>query len=79
MDSIHISTVRSPHVYTRSRTPWKLDEHDPPKSRLYRYLSGGGMRAFGRSVRQEEADEKRNRFLVAAGVFGVVWLILLVV
>lgn len=79
MSAIHISTVRTPHVYTRSRTPWKLDERDAPKGRLYRYLSGGGMRAFGRSVRQEEIDQKRNRFLVAAGVLGVVWLILLVV
>ncbi len=80
MSAIHITTVRSPHVYTRSRTPWKLDERDDPADgRLYHYLSGGGMRAFGRSVRQEETDQRRNRFLVSAAVFGVVWLILLVV
>ena len=80
MSAIHISPVRSPHVYTRSPTPWKLDERDESADgRLYHYLSGGGMRAFGRSVRQEETDQKRNRFLVSAGVFGIAWLILLVI
>ena len=42
--------------------------------RLVRYLCGGGMRAFGRTVEQEEADARRVRFLVAASALGVAWL-----
>lgn len=79
MSAIHISTVRSPHVYTRSRTPWKMDERNStPSSRLSHYLSGGGM-SFGRSVRQEEADQKRNRFLIVSAAIGLVWIVLLVI
>ena len=88
MSSIHTSTVGMAHEYTRSTTPWLLDENRDASGetmggrkfgwRLFHYISGGGMRAFGRSVRQEETDRKRNRFLVAAGVFAAVWLALLV-
>ena len=88
MSAIHTSTVGSVHEYTRSPTPWLLDvnreafgETTDGKRfgwRLFHYISGGGMRAFGRSVRQEEVDRRRNRFLAAAGVFAAIWLALLV-
>ena len=39
--------------------------------KLIHYLSGGGMRTFGRTIRQEEASVQRTRFLVAAGVGGI--------
>jgi hypothetical protein len=42
--------------------------------KLFHYLSGGGMKAFGRTLAQEEADWKRTRFLVGAAVFAVAWL-----
>ena len=88
MSGIHTTIVGDAHAYTRSRTPWLLDENREARGettngkkfgwKLFHYIAGGGMRAFGRSVRQEEIDAKQNRFLVAAGVFGVVWLALLV-
>jgi hypothetical protein len=34
------------------------------------------MKVFGRTIKQEEADLKRTRFLVAAGVFAVVWFLI---
>jgi hypothetical protein len=67
--------------------PWRIDENRRAGAvtsrgkkfgwRLFHYLSGGGLRAFGRSVQQEEADVKRMRFLIASGVFGLIWLALL--
>lgn len=88
MSGIHTTIVGDAHAYTRSRTPWLLDENREARGettngkkfgwKLFHYIAGGGMRAFGRSVRQEEIDAKQNRFLVAAGVFGAVWLALLV-
>ena len=39
--------------------------------------SAHAMRAFGRTVRQEEADRRRNRFLAGAAVFAAAWLVLL--
>lgn len=86
---IPTSIVRDSHAYTRSRVPWRIEENRSASGetsggrkfgwRLFHYLSGGGSRAFGRSVQQEEADAKRTRFLVASGVFGVLWLVFLVV
>lgn len=84
MSRLSTSIVRDAHAYTRSRTPWLLDsrkaarEETTPNDkfgwRLFHYLSGGGLRAFGRTVAQEEADAKRTRFLVRAGLVALVWL-----
>ncbi|MBQ4385355.1 MAG: hypothetical protein II823_05480 [Kiritimatiellae bacterium] len=86
MSVVHTTILDSIHSYTRSHTPWVLDENRLAKGqtstgckfgwRLFHYISGGGMQAFGRSVRQEEIDLKRNRFLIGAGVFAFVWLML---
>ncbi len=83
-----IRTVRSVHAYTRSHLPWRLDtceEEDVAKKgghkfgrKLYHYISGGGMESFGRSVRQEEANVRRNHFLIASGIVGVIWFCFLV-
>ena len=73
---IHTTFVRSIHEYTRSEAPWRLEAYG---KKLFRYLSGGGMSALGRSVKQDEADLKRQRFLTAAAIIGVVWLVLWIV
>ena len=88
MSAIHTSIAGSLHSYTRSHTPWLFDENREAKGetssgkkfgwRLFHYIAGGGMRTFGRSVQQEEADAKRNRFLLWSGVFAVIWFLLLV-
>ncbi len=79
-----MSTVRTAHAYTRSRSPWRLDTCEEETSRgapdrkfgrkLFHYISGGGMKSFGRTVQQEEADMRRTRFLAASAVAGVGWL-----
>lgn len=84
MGRITTSVVEDAHSYTRSSAPWLLDAYQDAKGetttgdkfswRLFHYLSGGGMKTFGRTIRQEEADLKRTRFLLAAAVIGVVWL-----
>ena len=63
------------HAYTRSDSPWIIDVPKTVCDRLVRYLSGGGMRAFGRTVRQEEIHERHRRFWIGAAAFGLLWLI----
>lgn len=72
--------------YTRSKTPWRHDTYQEAKGettkgvkfgwRLFHYLSGGGMKGFGRTVKQEEADRKRTRFLITVGIIAVIWFCL---
>lgn len=61
------------HVYTRSKTPWIIGEHPSAYGKLIHYLSGGGMRTFGRTIAQEESRRKHVRFYVFAGILGVVY------
>jgi hypothetical protein len=76
MSSIHTSIVGDAHAYTRSKVPWRLDAYRDASGetsggvrfgwKLYHYISGGGMRTFGRTVQQEELNARQNRFLLAA-------------
>ena len=84
MSGIRTSLVEDAHAYTRSRMPWRLEVNREARGqtttgkefgwRLFHYISGGGMKTFGRSVLQEETNARRNRFLTVAGVLGVLWL-----
>ena len=78
MSGIHTSVMADAHPYTRSESPWILGEHRSVYGKLIHYLAGGGMGAFGRTVRQEEVRRRRTRFLSAAGVLAAAWLALLV-
>ena len=88
MSDIHTSLVGTLHSYTQSKVPWRLDEYrdaygETSKGqrfgwKLFHYLSGGGMRTFGRTVQQEELGVRQTRFLVVAGVVAALWLALLV-
>ena len=88
MSKIHTSLVGTLHSYTQSTVPWRLDEYrdaygETSKGqrfgwRLFHYISGGGMRTFGRTVQQEELGARQTRFLVVAGVVTALWLALLV-
>ena len=75
MSAVHTSVVRDAHSYTRSATPWIIEEHKSVYGKLMHYLSGGGLRTFGRTVRQEEVRIKQRRFALTAAVLGVAWLI----
>ena len=87
MSAIHTVPVGDAHAYTRSKTPWLVGEyraaHGETSSgkkfgwRLFHYLAGGGMRAFGRSVLQEESDRRLTRFLAVSAAVGAAWLALL--
>lgn len=54
--------------------PWILGDETSAYGKLVRYLSGGGMRTFGRTLGQERARRRQNRFLAFAAVLGIVWL-----
>ena len=81
---LHTNLKCDEHAYTRSPEPWRIDAGEEVyasisrKSRrgwkLFHYISGGGMRVFGRTVEQEEADARQNRFLWAMGAVFALWL-----
>lgn len=73
--SISTSVVGDAHAYTRARCPWILGDCQTSGNRLITYISGGGMRTFGRTVRQESARRRQNGFLVISAILGVVWLV----
>ncbi len=87
MSSIHTTIVGDAHAYTRSKVPWRIDAYRDARGetskgaifgwKLFHYISGGGMRTFGRTVQQEERSARQNRFLAVAGVAAALWLALL--
>ena len=77
MGAIHTSVVTDAHAYTRSQCPWIISEHRSVYGKLIQYIAGGGMLAFGRTVRQEEVRRRRTRFLAASSAFAVLWLLFL--
>ena len=86
-ETIHTQLVRDSHAYTRSEEPWLLDRYTAARGRtssgkvfgwkLFHYISGGGMRTFGRTIRQEELSSRQNRFLIFAAAVFVAWSLLL--
>lgn len=75
MRKIHTSVVTDAHGYTREDSPWIIGEYESVYGKLIHYLSGGGMRTFGRTVSQEKARRCHMRFLSVAAVLAVVWLL----
>lgn len=74
---VHTSLSESVHQYTSVEAPWNIDvQAKPEEGRLGHYLSGGGIPAFGRTIRQELARMKHARFLTKALVLGLIWLLL---
>ena len=78
MGRVSTEIVGDAHAYTRSDVPWSISTAKTSRSRLIDYISGGGMRTFGRTVRQEEVRRKQLRFLAVAAVLAAVWFLLLV-
>lgn len=75
MSDVHTSFRNDAHGYTRSEAPWILEEYKSSYGKLIHYLSGGGMQTFGRTIDQEVARLKHERFLVKAAIIGVLWLV----
>ncbi len=59
--------------YHTDELPWNLKMIP---NRLVKYLAGGGMMAFGRTMEQDKRDRRQNRFLAAMGAIGTIYLIL---
>lgn len=75
MSAVHTNFRTDAHGYTRSTTPWILGEYHSAYGKLIHYISGGGMRTFGRTIEQEEARRKHVRFYFVAGVLLTLWLV----
>jgi len=75
MSALHTSVRGDAHAYTRSKSPWILSDGTSVCGRLVHYLSGGGMRAFGRTVRQEEIRCRHARFWVAVAALAALWMV----
>lgn len=78
MEKVHTEIVEDAHAYTRSDVPWAISTARTPRGRMMNYISGGGMRIFGRTVRQEEIKRRQLRFLAVASALAILWLLLLV-
>jgi len=76
MSGVHTSVRCDAHAYTRSKSPWILSEHESAYGKLIHYLSGGGMKAFGRTVRQEEIRRRHVGFWLVAAVLALLWVCL---
>ena len=72
------SPIEDSHAYTRSDVPWVISESETAYGRMINYISGGGMRTFGRTVRQEETRRRQRVFLTVAVAVTVLWLSFLV-
>ena len=78
MGRVSTEIVGDAHAYTRSDVPWSISTAKSARGKLIDYISGGGMRTFGRTVRQEEVRRKQLRFLAVAAALAAVWFLLLV-
>ena len=78
MECVHTEIIGDAHAYTRSDVPWSMSTSQTAQERLKNYISGGGMRIFGRTVRQEEVRRRQLRFLAVSAVLAALWLLLLV-
>ena len=85
MRGVHTSVVGDAHPYTRSKSPWRLEKYTDAHGetstgqrfgwRLFHYISGGGMRMFGRTVGQDEVRARQRNFLIVAAALGVLWFL----
>lgn len=73
MTKLPPSVVTDAHGYTRSKTPWILG--DSTCGKLIHYLSGGGMKSLGRTVDQEVAHRRHQRFFACIGVIAAIWTV----
>ncbi len=73
MGAIHTELVRHDHAYTAVDVPWQMD--DEGDSKLFRYLRGGGVRAFGRTSQDAARIRRQSRFLKVFAVIAFLWLV----
>ena len=86
MNAAPSSPGSEPRAAIRSRYPGRTAEGPAPddaeertiRNRLARYLSGGGLKAFTRTVAEDERAARQELFLVFAAVAVAVWLAILI-
>ena len=77
MSAVRTSLVKRRHAYTGVDVPWSMDTPDESDvSPLFRYLRGGGVRAFGSTSEEAALDRRQTKFLAAAGVLAALWVAL---
>lgn len=76
LKGIHTKLVTRDHVYTAEDIPWQLDEDGG--AALFRYLRGGGVRAFGCTSWEMARSRRQTRFLVIFSLLVVVWFAVLI-
>ena len=87
MAALRTSLVKRRHAYTSADIPWSMDVDEADaedvmrhgRRRLFHYLSGGGMSAFGRPSGRELQLRRQNRFLWVAAALAVAWVIFSIV
>jgi len=75
--NLSLSPIQPAHAYTQSDVPWIITVSESAYGKMVNYLSGGGMRTFGRTVRQEELYRRHRRFLIGVASLGALWLVFL--
>ena len=73
---ITAEVIKPAHGYTREDSPWIIEGPDAFRCRLVRFLAGGGMHTFGRTISQEMARAKHRRFMFVVAAIAVCWLVL---
>jgi len=71
---IHTELVTRSHDYTAVDVPWQMDNDGG--TALFRYLRGGGVRAFGRTSHEVARLRRQARFLVIFGILAALWFLL---
>jgi len=88
MAALRTALVKRRHAYTSADIPWAMDVDvtgdgadvlRQGRWRLFHYLSGGGMRAFGRPSACELQRRRQTRFLWTAAALAVLWVVFSVV
>ena len=87
-ERLHPSLVTHEHSYTSSSEPWRMECNTNVRGRtvsgktygwrLFHYISGGGIMAFGRTLSQDARNRRQTRFLMVSAVLFAIWLCLLV-
>ncbi|MBR4653273.1 MAG: hypothetical protein IKO72_07925 [Kiritimatiellae bacterium] len=73
MPTIHAAIVKRRRAYTSEDLPWDMDEStDQP---LWRYLRGGGIRAFATTSARTKRSRRQTRFLYFSAAVFALWVV----
>ena len=72
--------IRTRHAWTKVDVPWDMSEDRNVGNarfgwRLFHYLRGGGLKAFGSTSLKMMRERRQSRFLALSAVLFVLWLV----